>query len=267
MTKTWLHSRRRTGRYSCVLIFSLVCTFGRIATTQQAEATPPKPDPHPELQRLDPEASVWLDLKDRRVVVAGAVALTEGPVEFFACPRKTKEHESVVSVDSTARLIHAALLAIGLKPGRPAIFDADYQPATGDPVAVEVRWLEGTTPQRAAAQEWIRNSRTGKQLSSNWVFAGSRFWKDPQSGIEYYQADGGDLVCVSNFPTAMLDLPIASSDANESLLFEVFAERVPPQETPVELIFSKANASGEHEDKAASTADKKNNRQMEAVAE
>ena len=46
--------------------------------------------------------------------------------------------------------------------------------------------------------------------------------------------------CVSNFPTAMLDLPIASSQANEALLFETFTERIPPRGTPVELIFSRA---------------------------
>jgi hypothetical protein len=70
------------------------------------------------------------------------------------------------------------------------------------------------------------------------VFAGSSFWTDPADGTEYYQADGGDLICVSNFPTAMLDLPVESSQSNEALLFEAFAGRVPPRGTAVELIFS-----------------------------
>ena len=38
-------------------------------------------------------------------------------------------------------------------------------------------------------------------------------------GEKYYQADGGDFICVSNFPTALLDLPIASTQTNDSLLF------------------------------------------------
>jgi hypothetical protein len=48
------------------------------------------------------------------------------------------------------------------------------------------------------------------------------------------------MICVSNFPTAMLDLTIASSDSNEALLFEAFEGRVPAAGTAVELILSAA---------------------------
>ena len=75
-------------------------------------------------------------------------------------------------------------------------------------------------------------------MQDDWVFAGSSFWTDPTDGKEYYQADGGDLICVSNFPTATLDLPIESSQANDELMFEVFAGRVPPRGTEVDLILS-----------------------------
>jgi len=46
------------------------------------------------------------------------------------------------------------------------------------------------------------------------------------------------VICVSNFPTALLDLPLQSSQANEELLFEAFAGRVPPRDTEVDLILS-----------------------------
>jgi hypothetical protein len=70
------------------------------------------------------------------------------------------------------------------------------------------------------------------------VFAGSGFWQDPADGSQHYEADTGDMICVSNFPTAMLDLPIASSDSNDGLLFEAFEGRVPPPDTVVDLILS-----------------------------
>ena len=232
-----LHVPLQAGR----LAAAGVGMFALFLLASAAFAAEPSPaERHPELKRLSETAAVWLDLPGKRVIVGGQIALTDGPIEFFACPRKTKEHESVVAVAAPARLVHAALLAIGLKPGSPASFAAEYTPATGDPVTIEVQWQDADGDHREPAQRWVRDSRTGKQLDCNWVFAGSQTWKDPNTGTEYYQADGGDLVCVSNFPAAMLDLPIASSQANEALLFEAFTERIPARGTPVELIFSQA---------------------------
>jgi hypothetical protein len=48
-------------------------------------------------------------------------------------------------------------------------------------------------------------------------------------------ADGGDFLCVSNFPTAMLDVPVSSS-AKGSLLFQAFTERIPREKTKVRLV-------------------------------
>ena len=203
----------------------------------EAAAGPGKPDPHPDLRRLSPREEVWIDLQAKRVVVGGRVALDRGVLEFFACPKETKEHESVVAVNSSASLVHAALLAIGLEPGRPVSFDPEYAPASGPRIRVTMRWVDADGRAREAdARSWIRDTRTGAALETDWVFAGSVFWKDPADGREHYQADGGDLVCVSNFPTATLDLPIESSQSNEALLFEVFEGRVPPRGTPVEMI-------------------------------
>jgi len=200
-------------------------------------AVEPPPDRHPELRRLSPREEVWIDPVAKRVVVGGRVALDRGLLEFFACPKETKEHESVVAVDSSASLVHAALLAIGLEPGKPVSFDPEYAPATGPRVRVTMRWTDTEgADHEADARSWIRDIRTGEALGTDWVFAGSVFWKDPADGREYYQADGGDLVCVSNFPTATLDLPIESSQSNEALLFEVFEGRVPPRGTRVEMV-------------------------------
>ena len=78
--------------------------------------------------------------------------------------------------------------------------------------------------------------RTEREMSQPWVFAGSRFWKDEETGEQYYQAEGGDLICVSNFGTAMLDIPIESSQSNLELAFAAFTERIPPLGAPVRLI-------------------------------
>lgn len=209
------------------------------AATPVAESPASRPDRHPDLVRLSPTDDVWVDRQRGEVLVGGGIALDRGVIEVFACPRGSKEHEAVVATDAPARLVHAALLAVGLEPGAPVSYDPDYVPARGPVVRVRVRWRDADGAlQERPAQEMIRDTRTGRHLDADWVFAGSVFWRDPADGREYYQGDGGDLICVSNFPTATLDLPIESSQANDALLFEVFVERVPPRGTPVELVLS-----------------------------
>lgn len=203
-----------------------------------AEPEPPA-DRHPELKRLSRKEEVWIDAARKQVVVGGRIVLADGPIEVFACPERTKEHEAIVATRCSAQLVHAALLAIGLEPGKPVSFDPKYTPAEGPTVTITMRWKdEKGNQQEARAQDWIRNAETGKPLASEWVFAGSSFFRDPADGREYYQGDGGDLICVSNFPTATLDLPIESSQSNEALLFEVFPGRVPPRGTEVELVLA-----------------------------
>ncbi len=71
-------------------------------------------------------------------------------------------------------------------------------------------------------------------LEANWVFAGSGYYVDDKTGQRAYQAEGGDLICVANFPTATLDLGFESSaSGEENLLFEADTERIPPLGTKV----------------------------------
>jgi len=187
--------------------------------------------------RMTKDYDLWIDTKHKWVIVDGSVCLREGLLEMFACPKGSKEHESIVSVNCKAQFVHAALVAVGAQPGKPVSFDPTYQPATGPVVDVHVLWKdEAGTKHHIRAQEWIKEMKTGQAMTSPWVFAGSSVWTDETSGTRYYQADGGDFICVSNFPTAMLDLPVASSQANDSLMFTAWTERIPPLGTKVRLV-------------------------------
>ena len=199
-----------------------------------------------EMKRLGKDSNLWIDPTSKRLVVDGYIAINQGPLEMFACPVGTKEHESVVSVLAQAREIHAGLLAIGADSGTPVSFNPEYRPATGQRIAIWAMWRdEDGNIQKTKAQQWVKNLREDKPLEVDWVFAGSSFWKDPESGREYYQADSGDLVCVSNFTTAMMDLPVESSQTNASLVYVANTEKIPPQGTPVRLVFVPIPIPGE----------------------
>ena len=194
-----------------------------------------------ELIRLHPKAPIWLEKRNgrKRVVMVGKIYLREGQLEMFACTRGTKEHESVVSVPVEANVVHGALLAAGAEPGQPAQFQPEYHPASGSEIDVLVFWTdEQGHRRRARAQEWVKDVQTGQALAEPWVFAGSGFWVDPQNNQRHYMADMGDLVCVSNFSSAMLDLPIESSDKAGQLQFQAYTERIPPVGTKVTLVLA-----------------------------
>ncbi len=159
--------------------------------------------------------------------------------------------ESVVSVPVKAETMHAALLATGVEPGSPVQFAEKYVAAKGPVVEVSVIWKDEEGKNRTdRAQNWVRNVQTGKAMQHPWVFVGSQFVKDEETGKQTYLAGiTGNLICVSNFPDAALDIPVQSTDSDSALLFAAFTERIPPRGRPVTLVLTpkreKAGASKE----------------------
>jgi hypothetical protein len=235
-------SRRTLAPLLCCVLITCPNAIVRLAGAAETPSagTPvqqPLPGSPTSLTRLAKDYDIWFDPKRKLVVVDGRICLREGLLEMFACPRGTKEHESIVAVNCTSRFVHAALLAVGAKEGKPMQYEPEYKPATGPIVDVYVLWKdEQGNNHKARAQEWIKELKTGKAMTHPWVFGGSGFWTDPETKKEYYYADGGELICVSNFSAAMLDLPIPSPKDNDDLQFTAFTERIPPLGTKIRLV-------------------------------
>ncbi|GAA4437797.1 YdjY domain-containing protein [Bremerella cremea] len=225
-------------------------------TAQPAEPTVEKENteqPKGSIRKLMPNMPVWIDTKRKMVIMDGEICLRKGSLEMFACLRGTKEHESIVAVAADAYVVHAALLAVGAKQGKPVQFDPEYKAPSGEVVDVYVQWkdADGKLMTRRA-QDWVRDERTQKMMSYDWVFPGSYFWKDVtieavqkarEEGIDpdtlpgkmVYAAEGGELICVSNFKSSMLDVPVQSTDANNNLWFKAYTENIPAEGTKVRL--------------------------------
>lgn len=239
--------------------------------SQEAEPAPPAAiedfgaldEPLPEPPRLPPPKNAtklvkderfraWVDREKGVVLIDGQVSLRAGALEMFACTRNTKEHESIVAVDTQAFPIHAALLALGAEPGGPVQFEPQFVPPAGTEIDIRVQWRgpDGRI-KTVRAQDWIRDFKTGKSMPHPFVFAGSLFFTDPDTGRQYYQAEGGDFICVSNFATAMLDIPVESTQANEGLFYEAFTDHIPPLGTPVRLVLKPVLKKSEDAEQAA----------------
>lgn len=223
----------RTGRWTLATL--LACTGLACACALHA-GDPAKPA----VKKLPIAKNVTLEIDGtvRRVLVNATVCLRQGQLEQLLTRKRTKEHESLLVADVDARDIHKALLLAGAEAGTPVKFQPKFAPPTGTTIKVQVEYADKGQTVRRPAQDWIRDIKTKKQLATDWVFAGSRLFQDPAQpdAPPYYLANDGDVVCVANFDTAMLDLPIDSTKDNDHLAFEAQTDRVPALETPVLII-------------------------------
>ncbi len=220
---------------------SLTEPVGDIATPVDDYVTPDMVakkafEPPPGAKPLT-KSNLWVDRKQGRVYLDGYVAMRDGPLEMFACPMGTKEHESVIGTLAKASEVHAALLAVNATPGTPVQFLPEFVPASGQRIRVWVCWRDAENKFHVTdAHRWVQKSGTKESMTSEWVFAGSGFWQDPTDGRKYYRADSGDMICVSNFSTAMLDINVASSAEADQLVYSPYTERIPQRFLPVRLI-------------------------------
>ena len=186
---------------------------------------------------LHRENRIWINRDEQVVILDGYIAQRDVPLELFACPIGTKEHESIVAVFARAQLVHAGLLAINARPGSTATFEP-FKPAHGTTVRVYALWLDSDGKTKGTlAQNWIRVSGTKKPMVWDWVFGGSKIYKDDE-GKEHYLGDSGELISVSNFTTSTMDVAIQSDQSNANLMFEAFTDRIPPKNSPVRLVLT-----------------------------
>ncbi|OWK45069.1 YdjY domain-containing protein [Fimbriiglobus ruber] len=220
---------------------------------KDAEPLPnlPKIDAKSQIKSLLPDDTLYLETTPngtKRLLVVSEVCLREGPLEVFLCKKNTKEHEAIVRTAVDPRFIHAALVAIGAKPGSPVQFvnqktdEPEYKPATGAKINVTVHYRRDGQLRTHPAQEWIRDQKTKKPMAHQWVFAGSRFVKNPDRPNDppFYTANNGEVIAISNFVDSMLDLPVEVSRDNADLTFDAMTDKIPPLLSKVWVILEPA---------------------------
>ena len=210
-----------------------------------------RPAPPAEPTRKEIGKNVFFEVhgKQRRVIVRAAVCLREGQLEGLLCRKGTKEHEYVLAADADARHIHAALLAAGATPGSPVRFRPKYAPASGTTIRVSLQYQKDGKTVTLPARQWVRVAKEKKDLDRDWVFGGSVFVRDPEDKNKppVYLANRGDVICVCNMDTAMLDLPVRSPKKFDERAFHAHTERIPATGTAVEVVFEPVLAKKDKE--------------------
>ena len=214
-------------------------------TTPTSPATPGHPPTAPiELDHMT------IDLQGRRLVLQAEVCLRQGLLELLLCGWGTKEHESILHTPVKPSELHGGLLAIGLAPGKPAgVFQFEDQPALaipprGQALSVTLRWTDAHGPAtEAPAGQWLRAVGDGKVAApAAWIFVGS----DLLGNDAYWADSSGELISVSNFPSAVLDVPFESSADNRLLAFAANTDAIPPEGTRVDVVLTVTDDTSPH---------------------
>jgi hypothetical protein len=194
-----------------------------------------------------PEQAVVVDKEKKSVTIACKIAprklpnLTEVyPIEVIATlpsPEGKKAHETVVTFSAKPSEIHAALVGLGLKPGKPAL--GEDAAATGPEVKVslEISGPDGK-PKVVPIEKTLVDRKTGKPLPAlKWIFTGSVVKEAPGKTEKNYAADTtGTLIAI--FPVTdetviqtnltMKEEPLLKLETNPKVL--------PAEGMPVRLI-------------------------------
>lgn len=182
------------------------------------------------------------EAEKRRMIVHATICLREGQwgLEGLLTKGKGKEHEYILTTDCDAMKMHAVLLMAGAEPGSPVRYAPQYSPACGDPIKITIRYMKDGKLVSVPAQQWVRDAKTKKEMTQDWVFAGSQLRQDIEDPKKKnYLANWGDVVCITNMESAMLDLPSPRPGAGgiENRTYEAWTERIPPIGTKVEMVF------------------------------
>ncbi len=196
----------------------------------------------------EPFPGVRIDLEAKTVEFDGFVPVDahndETPnvyLELFVCSPDTREHESLVVSSVRPSHIHAALLMIGLEPGKPGAWSVEegettYVPPDGDKAIIEFVWTDKDGAVRVDdATTWVRHVETGAPFPSEpFVFAGSRFVT--RQGAERYDADGaGTIIGLATFGSELLAWPrvISHESAVDTPVWIASRATTPPVGTEV----------------------------------
>lgn len=180
---------------------------------------------------------VVLDPEAKTVTMEGVVATSVGPLEFAAVAEGGKAHESLFMLRSEPRALNAALLALGLEPGKAGRFEGGKPISpTGPKIYLYASWASEGKSVEHRIEDLIIDLRTQKPMARTaFVFHGSRHQRNSVTGKRFFAADiTRDLVSTWNSQNTIIDNPRPEGAFDDSYVAN--NELMPPKGTPVKVV-------------------------------
>jgi hypothetical protein len=147
--------------------------------------------------------------------------MRDGLLEYFACSRAGKLHESLLVLDAEPYHIQIGLLLLGLVPGgSPIAFQGSDELPCGAPLQIRVYWEVDNKICEFRPEELVLNiSDKSTMERSDWVFTGSKIFNG-----RFMAQEDGSIIAIFHDPHAIIDhrSPSGADDtqffANEKVL-------------------------------------------------
>lgn len=180
--------------------------------------------------------------------IEGRVARAEGILDFLAVVEGGREYESVLSLNCRPSALHAALLAMGAKPGPTPEYikwlaeNPDKKPANapdkpGSALLIDVEWKDADgNMKKTSANSLLYNRRTKKAetVVNPWTFTGSVFYKDIEGKTAYGADVNGAVISVTPEDSVIqLGWQAGNPYDAEDQGFAVNTDAIPKAGTPV----------------------------------
>ena len=182
--------------------------------------------------------NVVFDISKREVTVPGEINIVGGDayIEFFACGKLGKTHESILIVDAEPIYILAALGILDFAPGMNLTVEGDPRTPTGAPVDIWVEWNQGDEVVSRRARELVWNAFTEQPMQETpWVFTGGRL-KNNQLTAQLFH----NIIAVYRDPDSLFNHPLPTGTDDRT--YRVNTDVIPPKGTKIKLIIRPTTA-------------------------
>lgn len=242
----------------CRPILSLVLLAAAVSCQEPKKPEAPV-DPQKVLDEVKAQfqkEGITFDPKAQTVAVKAVVNHPQDPIEYLLIHKRGKRHEAIFVTNSKPSVLNAALLMLGLQPGKNATYVEKNPPPTleevqkgADPLVITppqgmhlwmtVRWKtpEGKQEELCAEDMVLDLGRQQPLADCSWVYLGGRMAQIYKNEPEVYIADfEGNLVSICYLsPDNHLATMVHEQARDDQNWWTTTL--VPPPDTEVEFVF------------------------------
>ncbi len=259
------------------VVLPAVLALGPFVCAQKAESKPqdpkassaqgksPQGDPYQAMLKLFAKNGITFDMKQKTVTVDCVMGRPDQALEFLLVHRKGKDHESLLVTKAKASTLNAALLLIGLVPGKNARVEqkdplptieevkagarvVDVFAPEGQPMYMTAKWQYEVTDEEsgktkivkdeAVISDMIRNEMTEKAVADDtWIFLGGMMGALYRGEEPVFLGDyQGNLVSIVYKQPKSHLITMSHEFASDEQVWW-YTDICPPPSTPIKLTF------------------------------